>query len=154
MTRKNIEKTRPPVIAVDFDLTISPQNFEDFSMEVEPTRGVEEFLQLVKTYGCRVVLWTCREGDSLQEAKDYLESWGLLKYFSGFNENLELNGYPDCRKIFADLYVDDRAYQCAFGGVDFKLAFKACMRLDYVRNNYVITDTLLEALWRVFTDLE
>lgn len=53
---------------------------------------------------------TCREGERLQEAVDWCANFGLG--FDAVNDNLpeliEFLGH-DCRKIAADVYIDDKA---------------------------------------------
>ncbi|MFA7219196.1 MAG: hypothetical protein WC119_01655 [Synergistaceae bacterium] len=72
-----------------------------------------------KKAGASIILWTCREGKSLQEALSRCSQEGLE--FDAVNENcsaqkeyqeskLKENGDTfGLRKIFADLYVDDRS---------------------------------------------
>ena len=59
--------------------------------------------------GDRLILWTCRSGEQLEEALFFCMARGLV--FDAVNENLpetieQCGG--DSRKIFADLYIDDR----------------------------------------------
>lgn len=60
--------------------------------------------------GAGLILWTCREGQLLQEAVAACESWGL--HFDAINESLPswiaaFNNAP--RKVGASEYWDDRA---------------------------------------------
>ena len=60
--------------------------------------------------GNKIILWTCREGERLLKAVDWCWEHGLA--FDAVNENLpemiEWHG-NDCRKIFADVYIDDKS---------------------------------------------
>lgn len=60
--------------------------------------------------GAALILWTCREGEMLQQALDACKGWGLE--FDAVNESLpewrERYG-NDPRKIGASEYWDDRA---------------------------------------------
>ena len=60
--------------------------------------------------GNKIILWTCREGERLQEAVDWCKRYGLR--FDAVNDNLqelkdEFGNNP--RKIAADVYIDDKA---------------------------------------------
>ena len=67
---------------------------------------------------CDVILWTCREEFLLAEAIERCESWGLkfaavnTNTFESLNWSLKHFGRlgATCgRKIFADIYVDDKS---------------------------------------------
>jgi hypothetical protein len=58
-----------------------------------------------------LILWTCREEEKLHKAKQFLLKNEMLHLFSYINENAyeNITKYNnDCRKIGADLYIDDR----------------------------------------------
>lgn len=59
--------------------------------------------------GDRFILWTCRIGERLEEAVEWSAAQGLT--FDAVNDNLPdmiaLYG-NNCRKVFADGYIDDR----------------------------------------------
>lgn len=96
------------VIAVDFDGTLFEDKFPDIG---EP---IVEVIELIKRYiadGHVVILWTCRVEDRLREAVAKCEEYGIQ--FSHVNENScdNLARYgTDCRKIAADIYLDDKAF--------------------------------------------
>ena len=60
--------------------------------------------------GNKIILWTCRVGDRLQEAVEWCKQYGLE--FDAVNENLpemiEKWG-GETRKVFADVYIDDKS---------------------------------------------
>lgn len=60
--------------------------------------------------GNKIILWTCRVNERLQEAVEWCKSYGLE--FDAVNENLpemiEFYG-NDTRKVHADVYIDDKA---------------------------------------------
>lgn len=67
-------------------------------------------LKAVRQSGRKLILNTCREGELLADALAALEPLGLT--FDAVNENLpeRIARYGgDCRKISADLHIDDRA---------------------------------------------
>jgi hydroxymethylpyrimidine pyrophosphatase-like HAD family hydrolase len=104
------------VIAVDYDGTI----FEDSWPKLgDPRQDVIKQIKKFRKMGAEIVLWTCREGKSLQEALSRCSTEDLE--FDAVNENSPsqkeyqakvLNEKGEVfalRKIFATLYVDDRA---------------------------------------------
>lgn len=56
-----------------------------------------------------LILNTCREGQKLKEAVDFLNTHGV--YFDYYNENCEslIRQFGDCRKISGDWTFDDKA---------------------------------------------
>ena len=96
------------IIAVDFDGTLFEDKFPDIG---EPKM---EVIDLVKQYiydGHVVILWTCRVEGRLEEAISKCLEYGIK--FSHINENSYANVKQyggDCRKVFADLYIDDKSF--------------------------------------------
>lgn len=90
------------LIAVDFDGTLV---FADGAPNYELILA----LQKAKERGHPLILWTCREGEQLQEAVAWCHQFRL--HFDAVNDNLlsVKKSYCDSRKIVADLYIDDRA---------------------------------------------
>lgn len=92
------------VIAVDFDGTIVEHEYPLIGKPIP--FAIETLLQLQKDQH-RLILWTVREGDLLEEALAYCAQRGL--YFYAANEN-----YPGedrektGRKLGADMFIDDR----------------------------------------------
>jgi hypothetical protein len=90
------------IIAVDFDHTIY---FED---EIYPNIILINKLIKAKEKGHKLILWTCRGEDWLQEAIDYCREYRLE--FDAINENIKEIEYTriSC-KVVADLYIDDKS---------------------------------------------
>lgn len=95
------------VIAVDFDGTLCENKY--------PKIGKMKKNTLIRLYiaqlnGAKVILWTCRTGELLEEAVEWCKDHGIV--FDAINENLperiKMFG-GDCRKISADEYWDDKA---------------------------------------------
>lgn len=89
------------VIAIDFDGTITTENCFPNISELRPY--AKEAIRNLQATGHRCILWTCREGRYLDEARAFL------------NENgIEMDGYNfspyelQSRKIVADIYIDDK----------------------------------------------
>lgn len=95
------------IIAVDFDGTLCENMWPDIGL---PNRGLITYLIHQQTLGNKVILWTCRTGEKLEAAVNWCTRQGLR--FDAVNENLpeaiEVFG-SDSRKIFADVYIDDRS---------------------------------------------
>ena len=74
-----------------------------------PNMALIERLKKRRSQGNKIILWTCRVGERLQEAVDWCRSYGLE--FDAVNDNLpemiEFHG-NNSRKIFADVYIDDK----------------------------------------------
>lgn len=99
------------ILAIDFDMTISNNhNYRDLSNP--PVHYAAEAIRSLKHMGCTLILWTCRSGDSLEQAKQYLSKYGILDCFSYFNENtaeiVDAWGGTGSPKVYADVYIDDR----------------------------------------------
>lgn len=89
------------VIAIDFDGTITEKNiFPEIGKAREHAfEAIRHFQEL----GHKCVLWTCRYGQSLIEAINWLAKNNVK--MDAYNENL----YPlQSRKIVADVYIDDK----------------------------------------------
>lgn len=105
-------------IAVDFDGTLCENRFPDIG---EPKPLVIQFVKGQAAAGAKIILHTCREdGGSrplLTEAVRFCEAHGIPLY--AVNENPG-NVYPAQfgiesagRKVYADLYIDDKAFNTA-----------------------------------------
>ena len=89
------------VIAIDFDGTITEKNiFPEIGKAREHAfEAIRHFQEL----GHKCILWTCRYGQSLIEAINWLSQNNVK--MDAYNENI----YPlQSRKIVADVYIDDK----------------------------------------------
>ncbi len=99
---------RAKILAVDFDGTLCKHDYP----EIGPPTPVLSYVKQKKSEGWKIILWTCRGGEDLQEAIDWCKRiWGLE--FDAINEDLpEIKegsfGKTKSCKVFADLYLDDR----------------------------------------------
>lgn len=93
------------IIAVDFDGTIVQHKYPQIGAEIP--FAIESLLQLQKE-GHQLILWTYRTGALLHEAVDYCENKGLVFYAVNKNYPEEEFDESISRKIYADLYIDDR----------------------------------------------
>lgn len=90
------------IIAVDFDDTITESSEYPIMGKIRPE--AVRVLKRLKEAGHILILWTCREGEYLEEAVNALIDNDV--YFDCVNENYVS---AQTRKIIADLYIDDRA---------------------------------------------
>ena len=89
-------------IAVDFDGTLVEGNNYPRIGKLKPY--AKQVIQELQERGNYVYLWTCREGQALEDAKNFLEENGIE--LDGYNEGPS-TGSP---KLIADVYIDDVAY--------------------------------------------
>ena len=93
-------------LAIDFDGTLCEHEYPNIG---KPNDDMINKLILLKSYGVKLILWTCRCGKELKEAVDWCNKQGL--YFDAVNDNLEEHTKSfgeNSRKIFANYYIDDR----------------------------------------------
>lgn len=94
--------SRKLIIAVDFDGTLC-----NSTTIGEPNNKLIKKLIKARSDGHKVILWTCREGDNLEEAVKWCEKKGLI--FDKVNDNLDDIVWKPSRKVLADIYIDDRS---------------------------------------------
>lgn len=96
----------PPIIAVDFDGTLVQNAFPEIG---EVNQLIWDAILAYRAAGWKIILWSCRTGDMLDEAVKFCCARGMI--FDSINQNLpEVQQYygGDTRKVFANMYVDDR----------------------------------------------
>lgn len=104
------------IVAVDYDGTLFEGSYPDIGNPILPVfEKVKEFQKA----GAEIILWTCREAGTLQQAIDRCCVCGLE--FDAINDNapahaayvtktLKENGHIFAnRKVYADIYVDDKS---------------------------------------------
>lgn len=90
------------IIAIDFDNTITVGN--NFPKIGKVRKNAIEVIKNLQKHGHKCFLWTCRAGKYLEDAKNFLESKGLV--MDGYNVS-ELDCVNNGRKPIADIYIDD-----------------------------------------------
>ena len=94
------------IIAVDFDGTLCENKWPEIGM---PNEELIEYLKKRQANGEKLILWTSRNEEQTKEAVEWCKKYGLV--FDAVNDNLpeivEAFG-GNCRKIFANEYIDDR----------------------------------------------
>ena len=94
-------------IAVDFDGTIVTNKYPRIGNELP---FATDTLKTLVQEGHRLILWTCREGELLEEAVEWCRQRGLQFYAVNrdFPEDEAQSNTHYTRKLKADLFIDDR----------------------------------------------
>lgn len=123
-------------IALDFDMTLCLGGFPNIG---EPRMWLINKAIEWRKQGHKLILWTCREdvmvGERsvfkprmyLTEAVDFCRSYGLE--FDAVNASIDEVENPDyrfSRKIFADVYIDDKSVTFSDSGEDFRFNNLTC----------------------------
>jgi hypothetical protein len=102
-------------LAVDYDGTLFEGMYPQIGKPIMPViLKTKAFMDA----GAETILWTCREGDALEEAICRCQTYGLIftahneitpsqKHWNLMNRNGQVHFAQ--RKIYADLYVDDKS---------------------------------------------
>jgi len=93
------------ILAVDIDDTIIKKEKDYVPRVLLP--GSKEVLNWAKDKGCYIIIWTCRYGDMLKQALDFIDKQGIK--YDIVNNNAPWLEIETSRKIFYDLLIDDRA---------------------------------------------
>lgn len=95
------------IIAIDFDGTICQNKYPEIG---EPMHLAIESIKELKELGHNLILWTCRQGELLDDAVQWCKQNGLT--FQAVNDhnpdNLKFFGGIGGNKVYADIYIDDR----------------------------------------------
>ena len=90
------------IIAVDFDGTVVEHHYP----KIGPIKtGAKEALQAFHKAGHKIVIWTCRAGKEEKEVRAFLTSNEIP--FDTINNPI-MGADLGTRKIYADLYIDDK----------------------------------------------
>lgn len=94
------------LIAVDFDGTIVEHRYPHIGKEI-PFATVT--LKTLAKEGHKLILWTVREGELLDEAVEWCRGRGL-EFFAVNRDYPEASSEPTdgCRKLRVDMFIDDR----------------------------------------------
>ena len=108
--------SRSEIIGIDFDGTLFENSWPDNYRE--PRIQIIEWAKKCKSQGAYLILVTCREGKLAEDAVKACAQYGLV--FDAVNQNHpeHIKKYGDCRKIYCDIYLDDKNIslrQAAYG---------------------------------------
>lgn len=102
-------------VGIDFDGTIATEgSFPDVGELIPHAPNV---INKLKNRGFVIVIWTCREGEVAEKAKEFLNTNGIS--YDYFNENpcdLIAKYGNNCRKVGVDVFIDDKNIGC--NGID------------------------------------
>ena len=92
-------------IAVDFDGTLVEHQYPEIGKE---KLFAFETLREMQKKGFKLILWTVRSGEILEEAVEFCRNKGVEFYAVNKNYPEEVIDDGFVRKIEADIYIDDR----------------------------------------------
>lgn len=99
--------SKATIIAVDFDGTIVSHKFPVVGDE---NPSAFEWLARFQEAGVKLILWTMRSGDSLDDAVEHCKANGIE--FFAVNDNPDQASWTASRKVYANIYIDDAAAGC------------------------------------------
>lgn len=102
-----MDRSKPKyILAIDFDLTICKSDYPQLGVERD---DASFYMKKLYDEGYGIIINTCREGRSLVAAMDWLDEHNIKYDYINCNFPFLLEKYnADCRKISADLYIDDK----------------------------------------------
>lgn len=98
-------QNRHLIIAIDFDGTIVEDRYPGIGA---PLLFAFETLKKMQEDGHRLILWTYRSGDRLEDAVNFCKDNGIEFYAVNKSYPEEEMDDSISRKIMADLFIDDR----------------------------------------------
>lgn len=102
--KKHTKPAKESIIAVDFDGTVVPHDFPNIG---DPLDGAIQTLKDLKAAGYTLIMWTCRESHYLVDAIHFCRAQGIE--FRSINHNTNEDEWAGSRKIYADVYIDDKS---------------------------------------------
>lgn len=94
------------ILAIDFDGTICECAWPHVGNMKE---GADEYIRQLFLDGHTIIINTCRTGKYEGMAQEFLEKEGIPFHYINSNLPSLIELYQqDCRKISADLYIDDK----------------------------------------------
>ena len=103
---QNFLSDNSKVIAVDFDGTIVEHKYPAIGKEMLFAFATLKELQ---KKGHKLILWTIRTGELLEEAVDFCRQNGVEFYAVNKNYPEEVLDQNTSRKLTADVFIDDRS---------------------------------------------
>jgi hydroxymethylpyrimidine pyrophosphatase-like HAD family hydrolase len=97
--------TKRPILAIDFDGTIVDNKYPAIG---KPKLFAFETLKKLQKKGFILILWTYRDGRSLEEAVEFCRKQGIEFYAVNKSYPEEVYTEEMSRKINADIFIDDR----------------------------------------------
>ena len=91
------------IIGIDFDGTCVTHEYPEIGRDV----GAEPVLKELIEAGHKLILWTMRSGQYLEEAITWFEERDIPLF--GVNKNPDQSSWTDSPKAYCNLYIDDAA---------------------------------------------
>lgn len=91
------------IIAIDFDGTCVTHEYPNIGRDI----GASSVIKRMVDKGHRIILFTMRSGDKLQDACDWFRNNNIPLF--GINANPEQHTWTSSPKPYAHLYIDDAA---------------------------------------------
>lgn len=113
------DSAEAPIIAFDFDGTVNINGEDCYPKCGELRPFADDVINFLTAIGCKVVMWTSRDvaynQDNYVVYDHFTEMINFLKdnnvNYSAINKSIQFAPYYyNGRKIYAHLYVDDRAF--------------------------------------------
>ena len=95
------------VICVDFDGTCVTNEYPEIGKDVP---NCIEVLKKLNEKKVNIILLTQRDGKKLTDAVEWFKKNDIKLY--GINDNPSQSSWNKSRKVYADLYIDDRNLGC------------------------------------------
>jgi hydroxymethylpyrimidine pyrophosphatase-like HAD family hydrolase len=92
------------IIAVDFDGTCVTHKYPEIGEEI----GAVEVLKKLSEQGHKLILWTMRSEQALEEAAAWFHRNEIPLF--GINQNPEQVTWTRSPKVYAHMYIDDAAF--------------------------------------------
>jgi hydroxymethylpyrimidine pyrophosphatase-like HAD family hydrolase len=92
-------------IAVDFDGTIVEDRYPSIG---KPLMFAFDTLKMLQKDGHRLILWTYRDGNELEDAVEFCKKNGIEFYAVNKNFSEEVFNEKTRRKLNVDIFIDDR----------------------------------------------
>lgn len=94
------------ILAIDFDGTIAKRSFPKVGELIE---GADRVIRRLKERGHEIIINTCRTGKYEGLAQNFLDIHNIPYDYINSNMPRLIEMYKqDCRKISADIYIDDK----------------------------------------------
>ena len=100
---RNFDKGDVMIIAIDFDGTCVTHEYPKVGRDI----GAAPVLKELVEKGHKLILWTMRSGDALNDAADWFHDNNIPLF--GINSNPEQHTWTRSPKAYAQLYIDDAA---------------------------------------------
>lgn len=95
------------IIAVDFDGTCVDHRYEKNVKDVPNAPYATQTLKELTDSGARLILWTMRSGNKLDEAVQWFKDNDIPLW--GIQRNPEQDSWSQSPKAYAQIYIDDAA---------------------------------------------